>query len=1708
MKGHLRLYRAFLPAAIVAGLLAWASPAAASTISVTTVASSPGGSGNCTLGEAIQAANTDSAVDACAAGSGSDTISLPSGTYTLSAVDHTTTEGAVALPEIESTITIQGANPQNTIIQRNTAGGTPAFMLFHMDVGTENQCWPTCTLTLKGLSLLNSSGSGGAVTNLAGTVVFDNLVLAGSTNGPAIQSAGNVSMQNALVTNNVSTGEGGVLSSTGTVTVTGSEFEFNSAQNGGVIHLGPSGTATLTDSEFDQNTASAGGALYGPGDWRVTKSLFSSNQATASGGALGGASGDVEVAESLFHANTAGQDGGAIQGSGNLDVRSTTFQENLANRGGGLFSDVATTVSANNTFGGNSAGATGGGLFATGGDVTISNSTFAENFATYGGGFSWEQNSGTLSLRNSLVATNGAMIDGLDCSSDSPLTSAGHNLVGAADGCSITAGTGDQVGSLASPVDPVLAPLDSNGPYTKTFALQTGSPAIDMGNPAAPGSGGNACEQADQRGQVRPRDGDGDETFRCDIGAYEGGIGLPVLTVEKGGTGTGLVDAGSGITCGSDCVESFAQGTSVVLLATPSTDAEFDSWTGCDSVQGDQCTVSMNADRTVTANFTDVESVLSVTRTGSGQGSVTSAPGGINCGLDCSELYPYGQEITLTANPASNSNFHFWSGCDETNGLTCTFTLNEDRSVFASFSPIVRTLSVNKLGSGAGSVVSDPTGISCGSDCGEAYQIGTEVTLTASAGENSFFDGWSGCDSVAGLECTVTVNNHQAVSATFLPAQQILTVTKAGTANGTVTSNPAGISCPGTCSDNFDEGSTVTLTANPDSVAQLDSWSGCDTTNGNTCTVDMDTARGVTATFGPAQRTLTVQRNGSGSGSVASLPTGIDCGSDCSQVYDHATSVQLTATASAGSELTGWTGCTSVLGNVCTVSMTSDKTATATFAVIQRTLTVAKSGAGTGSVSSSPVGISCGVDCTQDYGLGTLVTLTATPGANSVFSGWTGCVSVTNECVVTMDAAKTVTATFGLEQRSLTVSKSGSGTGSVSSSPAGVDCGSDCSQNYDHGTAVTLTPTPGANSTFTSWSGCDSVTGNVCNVTMSSAKNVTATFGLQQRALTLSKNGTGTGTVASSPVGIDCGSDCSQSYDHGTVVTLSPSVGPNSDFGGWNGCTPTTGNDCTVTMDAAKNVTATFTLQQRTLNVSKSGAGNGSVSSSPAGIDCGSDCSQSYAHGTSVTLTAAPDANSALSSWTGCDSTLGLTCTVSMNGAEAVTANFSDTQRNLTVRAHRVAGDSAAGGSVTSDVGEIECAVPNECTESFTQGDVVVLTASPDANNVFVDWTGCDSPSGVTCTMTLSTTKTVTATFHNTIEPSSSLPSLPGTVNTTTRSFSFTANPGSGLTLTAVELWLDGPGAGGFEMVDEVNGAATSGTFDEVSLSEGDGTYEIKTRARNNAGNYETGSTDQFTLDTGVPTSSVSGAATQNKNEFDLNWTVDDASADVELWVNGPGPAGVTKTDEVTAAATTGTFSFTAGEGAGSYSFYSVAEDAAGNREGVPGTPDAVVNVILCPGYETDPRLHLVGGAGNDTLTGTAAAEVICGGAGNDTIKGAGGADLMVGGDGKDTVTYAERTSKQPVIVTINDGNANDGQSGEGDMVGVGVENVTGGKGNDVLTGDGLANLIKGGVGNDTLKGMGGNDKLYGDKGKDKVDGGQKKDTCKTGETYKACEIR
>jgi hypothetical protein len=148
------------------------------------------------------------------------------------------------------------------------------------------------------------------------------------------------------------------------------------------------------------------------------------------------------------------------------------------------------------------------------------------------------------------------------------------------------------------------------------------------------------------------------------------------------------------------------------------------------------------------------------------------------------------------------------------------------------------------------------------------------------------------------------------------------------------------------------------------------------------------------------------------------------------------------------------------------------------------------------------------------------------------------------------------------------------------------------------------------------------------------------------------------GTVTSSPSGVSCPTTCSAAFDAGTVVTLTETPASGWIFQGWGGACSGSASTCTLDINSTENVSATFT-DSPPLAVSVIGTPGGTVTSSPAGINCGSTCSGSFSAGTQVTLTASPAATWGFFGWGGACSGIANSCTVTMNASTNASATFS-----------------------------------------------------------------------------------------------------------------------------------------------------------------------------------------------------------------------------------------------------------------------------------------------------------------------------------------------------------------------------------------------------------------------------------------------------------------
>jgi CSLREA domain-containing protein len=527
-------------AALVCGLIL---PSAAialtpgATITVNTTADGTGGP-DCTLRDAITAANSNTPVGGCNAGHGADTIDFSvSGQINL----------GTTLPAVASDLTIDGTS-QSIIV---SGQGTTRVL----EVGAD------ASLTLDGLTIadgvaanaggvLNSGtllvtnstlsgnrtenfGNGGGIWNTAGGILtVEDSTFSGNgppegteplTLGAGVYNDGEALVENSTFSDNDADHGGGIFDA-GRLTVRDSTFTRNSAGEGGAIHDIAAATLSIANSSFVGNftTVGSGGAISSRDGTTVTvaNSIFSENGASDAGAIA--SDGTLIVAHSTFEGNGA-NGGGAIESFGTFTVTDSTFTGNSALGGGGIVLIGVGTI-RRSTFASNVADSAAG--IANGGTLTVSNSTFAGNttLIPFGGGPGGAiANSGTLTLKSSTLFGNGAPEGaGIANEGTAMLTntivagSQGANCSGGFSGSSTHNMSDDPTCSpgftQVSLADLNLSPLGDNGGPTQTIALGSGSVAINAGDNAAA-----AGLITDQRGKGFPRIVNG----RVDIGAFE-----------------------------------------------------------------------------------------------------------------------------------------------------------------------------------------------------------------------------------------------------------------------------------------------------------------------------------------------------------------------------------------------------------------------------------------------------------------------------------------------------------------------------------------------------------------------------------------------------------------------------------------------------------------------------------------------------------------------------------------------------------------------------------------------------------------------------------------------------------------------------------------------------------------------------------------------------------------------------------------------------------------------------------------------------------------------------------------------------------------------------------------------------------------------------------------------------------------------------------
>ncbi len=431
---------------------------------------------------------------------------------------------------------------------------------------------------------------------------------------------------------------------------------------------------------------------------------------------------------------------------------------------------------------------------------------------------------------------------------------------------------------------------------------------------------------------------------------------------------------------------------------------------------------------------------------------------------------------------------------------------------------------------------------------------------------------------------TVTSTGHDYAASLAGTGARELAVVRGGSGDGTVTSAPAGIACGTTCTAAFSTDVVLTAVAAAGSV--FVGWSDPSCTTA-TCTIAAATsAQTIVATFVPDNSGVSL--------TPVSMDWGLTAGGTRSFLLANAGASAVAidsfaatgrfqvATATCGIALPPAASCTiDVLytpnGTLMQDSGTLDVTVDGQLFSSQLTATsaapVSVTVQGPGTVTSSPAGIDCGTTCSALFNQP--VTLTAVPDSGNVLLGWSDTSCLGTSCVV--QPGGSIIAYFGAPG---TVSVTVQGPGTVTSSPAGIDCGTTCSAVF--GQFVTLTAMPDSGNQLLGWSGACSGSGPTCAV--QPGASVTAYFG-SSTSLTVNFAGGGPGMVQVVDILQNrqlalCTSSCSVTVTPGAEINVT-AVTP-SNFGGLSGaCSPSTSppnnTSCSLIVDLPATITATFT---------------------------------------------------------------------------------------------------------------------------------------------------------------------------------------------------------------------------------------------------------------------------------------------------------------------------------------------------------------------------------------------------------------------------------------------------------------------------------------------------------------------------------------------------
>ena len=743
------------------------------------------------------------------------------------------------------------------------------------------------------------------------------------------------------------------------------------------------------------------------------------------------------------------------------------------------------------------------------------------------------------------------------------------------------------------------------------------------------------------------------------------------LTITKSGEGSGNVVASTGkiIWSENSGAVSYKANARIKLTAKPVFDSSFAGWGGACSGTAATCILTMDSAKDVTANFDLLPRYsLEVTKSGEGSGTVTGSlrglTKGIKCGASCSETYLLKNsskplKVTLRAKAAAGSAFTGWIGACSGTG-TCMVTMNEDNSAIASFAVAGRPVALSKKSALPG----------------ETLEL-TSSGLNPSASTYVVFKDLSGYE-IKVLSASVTSKKVKVRVPVFLDTESY--ELSSGTVFITIMQEADGVSKVFGPAMNFKigelaqpdfEAGTITLEVIKQLQQLLDSASQSWEIVGNASSDAVDTSAMQSELDAlstqlndiqtDVQQLIDGETDSFSLGKISDRSVYIDNSSLA--VLDSLFAAYLMPglkTSSSGplkrlSKAAVSTSCNTssclqeqLQENLAPSVGQSTKTIFSTFDKLQEVLAAAIPITAAGAVAFGALPATAAIGVAGTAGAALFFTTTIAPG------------------VIGLSALSFAEPFIELELgRPITIEDYQSGFDHIRKGSV------DFLQDELEGKILNGALTPAvadadlrdrfvfvassAKAIFKLQDPDDS--GSLTSKAFSNSQSIFTNMPQSYYNLTYSTSGDGSGSVGLSSSGISCGASCSR-YISGLSVTLTATAGSGSSFTGWGGACSGKGT-CTVTMNSAKSVTASFDDTPETnysLSVSLGGQGT-TITSSPPGISCGSVCLATFSEGTSVSLTATNADGSEFSGWSGeCSYYSGATCDVVMNGNKSVTA--------------------------------------------------------------------------------------------------------------------------------------------------------------------------------------------------------------------------------------------------------------------------------------------------------------------------------------------------------------------------------------------------------------------------------------------------------------------